>query len=68
MEGNPSFKDVVNQAYMDRVSLSEHGFYKTPVSGYNFKTGEVSVVVSFYQKKKKKKYSLFLFLFFFFFK
>ena len=41
MEGSPSFKDVVQQAYMERVSLSEHGHYKTPVRGFNFKTGEV---------------------------
>jgi xanthine dehydrogenase/oxidase len=27
---NPSFYDVVNKAYLDRVDLSAHGFYATP--------------------------------------
>ena len=34
----PTWKDLVNQAFFERVSLSEHAFYKTPVSGYNFDT------------------------------
>ncbi|KAI0238599.1 Xanthine dehydrogenase/oxidase [Lamellibrachia satsuma] len=33
-----SWEDWVNAAYMDRVSLSTTGFYKTPMSDYNWQT------------------------------
>jgi xanthine dehydrogenase/oxidase len=31
---------LAHAAWLDRVSLSAQGFYKTPVSGYNFETGK----------------------------
>jgi len=39
---NPSatLADLANQAYLTRVDLSAHGFYKTPDIGYNFETQE----------------------------
>ncbi len=33
------FKDLVKAAYVDRVSLSSQGFYKVPVSGFDFEKG-----------------------------
>ena len=42
MDGDPSFREVVGQAYFQRKNLTEHGFHKVPVHGFNFETGEVS--------------------------
>ncbi|RZB77506.1 xanthine dehydrogenase, partial [Asbolus verrucosus] len=41
-EANPkgTWENWVKQAYLDRVSLSATGFYKTPDIGYNWETGE----------------------------
>eukprot|EP00899_Mesostigma_viride_P019651 jgi/Mesvir1/27688/Mv07407-RA.1 len=39
MPGAP-FKEVVNAAYMERVDLSAHGFYKTPDIHFDFKVGK----------------------------
>jgi hypothetical protein len=35
-----AMQQLAHAAWLDRVSLSAQGFYKTPVSGYNFETGE----------------------------
>ncbi len=35
-EKNKSFRDIVNAAYFDRVNLSAQGFYKMPVSGFDY--------------------------------
>jgi hypothetical protein len=35
-----SFKELVQAAWFDRVNLSAQAFYKVPVSGFNFETGE----------------------------
>ena len=35
-----SFKDIAMAAWLDRVDLSAHGFYKTPDLGFDFNTGE----------------------------
>ncbi|XP_069464776.1 xanthine dehydrogenase/oxidase-like [Ambystoma mexicanum] len=37
---NGSWEEWVSAAYLDRVSLSATGFYKTHVTGYNFETGQ----------------------------
>ncbi|KAK7505492.1 hypothetical protein BaRGS_00003237 [Batillaria attramentaria] len=39
---NPKFtwEQLVHAAYMERISLSATGFYKTPGAGYNFTTGK----------------------------
>ena len=43
-EGNPrdrvSFDDVIKQAYLDRISLSTTGYYRTPNVYYNPETGK----------------------------
>lgn len=41
MRENPkgSWEDWVKEAYFKRISLSSTGFYKTPVSGFDFQTG-----------------------------
>ena len=36
---NQNWEDWVMAAYLDRVSLSANGFYKTPNIGYDFETG-----------------------------
>jgi xanthine dehydrogenase/oxidase len=35
-----TMQQLAHAAWLDRVSLSAQGFYKTPVSGYNFETGQ----------------------------
>ena len=35
-----TMQQLAHAAWLDRVSLSAQGFYKTPVSGYNFDTGK----------------------------
>jgi|EP00505_MAST-04D_sp_SCG-Rhode-Island_P001000 xanthine dehydrogenase/oxidase len=37
VSGVNGFKDAVNAAYFNRVNLSAQGFYKMPVSGYDYK-------------------------------
>ena len=35
-----AFKDIAMAAWLDRVDLSAHGFYKTPDLGFDFNSGE----------------------------
>jgi hypothetical protein len=35
-----SFKELVQAAWFERVNLSAQAFYKVPVTGFNFETGE----------------------------
>jgi len=39
-DANMPFKDIAMAAWLDRVDLSAHGFYKTPDLGFDFNTGE----------------------------
>src|SRR5205085_12472682 len=39
-ERKVTFKELVNQAYMERVNLGERGFYATPGVDYNRETGK----------------------------
>jgi xanthine dehydrogenase large subunit len=44
-----SFKDLINEAYLNRLSISEYAFFKFPLSGFDKVTGKGSAFLYYTQ-------------------